>query len=283
MRVALPLRALVQRFGLFFLIVAAFSLMLLGKGDSLVFERFRASVVDVVTPILGVMSRPAEAVSDAVANVREVAWLREENARLREDNAQLRHWETLARNVSDQNASLRGLLNLAPEGMVSYVTARVVADSGGIFVRSMLVNAGARHGVAKGHAVLSGEGLVGRIGTVGDRSARVLLITDLNSKIPVVLESTRVRGLVAGDNSARPKLVFLPPNATATVGDRIITSGHGGGLPAGLPVGEVAAVGSDGIRVRPFADLDRLDYLRVVRFQDVVPPVEATRTVERAK
>jgi len=183
----------------------------------------------------------------------------------------------------DQNASLRGLLNLAPDGMLSYVTARVVADSGGIFVRSMLVNAGARHGVAKGHAVLSGEGLAGRIGAVGDRSARVLLITDLNSKIPVVIESTRVRGLVAGDNSARPKLVFLPPNATAAVGDRIVTSGHGGGLPAGLPVGEVAAVGSDGIRVRPFADLDRLDYLRVVRFQDVVPPVEATRTVERAK
>jgi rod shape-determining protein MreC len=283
MRVALPLRALVQRFGLFFLIVTAFSLMLLGKADSLVFERFRASVVDVVAPILGVMSRPAEAVSDAVANVREVAWLREENARLREDNAQLRHWETLARNVSDQNASLRGLLNLAPDGMLSYVTARVVADSGGIFVRSMLVNAGARHGVAKGHAVLSGEGLAGRIGAVGDRSARVLLITDLNSKIPVVIESTRVRGLVAGDNSARPKLVFLPPNATAAVGDRIVTSGHGGGLPAGLPVGEVAAVGGDGIRVRPFADLDRLDYLRVVRFQDVVPPVEATRTVERAK
>ena len=283
MRVALPLRALVQRFGLFFLIVAAVSLMLLGKADSLVFERFRASVVDVVAPILDVMSRPAEAVSDAVANVREVARLREENTRLREENAQLRHWETLARNVSEQNASLRTLLNLAPEGTLNYVTARVVADSGGIFVRSMLVNAGVRHGVAKGHAVLSGEGLVGRIGAVGDRSARVLLITDLNSKIPVVIESTRVRGLVAGDNSARPKLVFLPPNATAAVGDRIITSGHGGGLPAGLPVGEVVSMGSDGIRVRPFADLDRLDDLRVVRFQDVVPPIESTRTAERTK
>ena len=283
MRVALPLRALVQRFGLFFLIVAAFSLMLMGKADSLLFDRIRSSVADVVAPILDVMSRPAEAVSGAIDNIRELSRLRDENARLREENAQLRHWETLARNASDQNAALRSLLRLAPEGSLSFVTARVVADSGGIFVRSMLVNAGARHGVMKGQAVLSGEGLVGRIGAVGDRSARVLLITDLNSRIPVVLETSRVRAIVAGDNSARPKLVFLPPNATASVGDRVITSGHGGGLPAGLPVGEVAAVGDDGIRVRPFADLDRLDYLRVVRFEDVTPPVEAARTTERAR
>jgi len=283
LRVAVPLRALVQRFGLFFLIVASGSLMLLGKPDSVVFERFRASVSDVIAPILGVMSRPAEAVSDAIDNLRELGRLRDENARLREENAQLRHWETTARNVTEQNAALRGLLKLAPDGMLDFVGARVVAESGGIFIRSMLVNAGARNGVAKGQAVLSGEGLAGRIGAVGDRSARVLLITDLNSRIPVVLESSRVRAIVAGDNSARPKLVFLPPNATAKVGDRVVTSGHGGGLPAGLPVGAVASVGDDGIRVRPFADLDRLDYLRVVRFQDVVPPVETTRTAERPR
>src|SRR5258705_13109199 len=116
----MPLRALVHRFGLFFLLAAAFSLMLLGKGEGPVFERFRASLVDVVTPILDVMSGPAEAVSETVANVREVARLREDNLRLRDENAQLRHWETVARNVSDQNASLRLLLNLAPEGSLSY-------------------------------------------------------------------------------------------------------------------------------------------------------------------
>jgi rod shape-determining protein MreC len=283
MRVALPLRALIQRFGLFFLIAMAFSLMLLGKADNLLFERVRTGMTDVVTPILDVMSRPAEAVSAGINNLRELSRLREENARLREENAQLRHWETLARNASDQNAALSKLLNLAPDGVFSFVTARVIAESGGLFIRQMLVNAGGRDGIAKGQAVLAGEGLVGRIGAIGDRSARVLLITDLNSRIPVMLESSRVRAIMTGDNSARPKLVFMPPNSIAKAGDRVITSGHGGGLPVGLPVGEVVSVGDDGIRVRPFADLDRLEYLRVVRFKDVVPPIETTRTVERGK
>lgn len=283
LRMALPLRALVQRFGLFFLVLAAVSLMVLGKAETVLVERIRSSVADVVAPILDVMSRPAEAVENAVANLRELGRLHEENARLREENAKLRHWETVARNATDQNAALRTLLKLAPEGAVSSVTARVVAESGGIFIRSMLLNAGGRDGVAKGQAVLAGEGLVGRIGAVGDRSARVLLITDLNSRIPVVLESSRTRAIVAGDNSPWPKLAFLPPNATAKVGDRVVTSGHGGGLPAGLAVGEVVSVGDDGIRVQPFADLDRLDYLRVVKFENIVPPVEATRASGRTR
>ena len=92
----------------------------------------------------------------------------------------------------------------------------------------------------------------------------MLLISDLNSRIPVVAEKSRVRAILAGDNSGQPKLAFLPPNAKLEVGDRIVTSGHGGVFPAGLPVGQIAGISDGLIRVQPFADFDRLEYVRII-------------------
>ncbi len=95
----------------------------------------------------------------------------------------------------------------------------------------------------------------------------MLLITDINSRIPVVVEATRERAVLAGDNSSRPRLVFLPNDAEVAPGDRIVTSGHGGVFPPGLPVGAVASTGEEGIRVQPFADWDRMEYLRLADYE----------------
>jgi rod shape-determining protein MreC len=113
---------------------------------------------------------------------------------------------------------------------------------------------------------MTGEGLVGRVTEVGERSARVLLITDINSYVPVVLESSRDRAALAGDNSERPRLLFLPNNAKPQVGERVTTSGHGGVFPAGLPVGVIVSTGDGGVRVQPFVDLDRLENVRLVEY-----------------
>ncbi len=96
-----------------------------------------------------------------------------------------------------------------PENSVSYVTARVIANSGGAYVRTLLINAGIEDHVARGQAAITGEGLVGRLTEVGNRAARVLLITDLNSRIPVMIESSHVNAVLAGDNSERPRLMYL--------------------------------------------------------------------------
>ena len=138
-------------------------------------------------PILDVMSRPASTIAEVVGAVRDLAALRAENVRLREENANLMHWQTLARQLDNENRALRGQLNFVPDPDPSFVTTRVVGDTGGAFVHSMLVNSGPRR-IRKGQAVIAGEVLVGRIAEVGQRSARVLLLTDINSHIPVMLE-----------------------------------------------------------------------------------------------
>ena len=93
-----------------------------------------------------------------------------------------------------------------------------------------------------------------------------LLANDINSRVPIIIESTRTRGIMAGSNTNRPKLIYLPPNARVTLSERVVTSGHGGVFPPGLPVGVVAAVNDSGVEVRLFANYHKLEFVRVADF-----------------
>jgi rod shape-determining protein MreC len=146
------------------------------------------------------------------------------------------------------------------------VTARVIANSGGAYARSVMANAGRENGVVRGEAAVTGEGLVGRVSEVGSRAARILLVTDLNSRVPVIVEGSRQRAVLAGDNSEHPRLRYLEAGAAIRIGDRIVTSGQGGVFPPGLPVGVVAVFDGELARVELFVELSRVDYLRLVDY-----------------
>ncbi len=264
--IALPLRSLLQRFALVLLIGASFALMVLGRVDTATVERARSGVMDVVGPVLDVLSRPVAAANRVVAEVRDVMLLRSELERLRDENVRLLQWQTVARRMEAENVALRQLLSVVPETLPSFVAARVIADSGAPFVRTVLVNAGHRDGVRKGQVVMNDDGVVGRVIEVGERSTRILLITDLNSRIPVFDEDSGLRGILAGDNGETPALSFLPNQAQVLPGNRIVTSGHGGLFPQGLPIG-VATARDGQIRVRPYVDLHRLEYVRIIRYE----------------
>ncbi len=260
------LRLLAQRFAFLSLVMASFALMLLGKADTLLVERLRVLVGDGVAPILDVMSRPAGAIAEVVSGVHDLAALRAENVRLHEENAKLMHWQMVARQLDNENRTLRGQLNFIPDPDPSFITTRVIGDTGGAFVHSMLINAGSREGVRKGQAVIAGEVLVGRIAEVGQRSARVLLLTDINSHVPVVIEGSRAKAILTGDNSDRPRLNYLSPNTNAAPGDRVVTSGHGGAFPPGMPIGVISSVQEGTVRVEPFVHRHQLEFVTVVDY-----------------
>ncbi|MBL6945758.1 MAG: rod shape-determining protein MreC [Rhodospirillales bacterium] len=265
-RIAAPIKSIAHRFAYLGLIVAAFGLMMLGKADVVMVERFRAQATDAFAPILDAISRPVATLNEVVTQAQELAALRVENARLREERARLLQWQAAGRKLEAQNAALRGLLNFVPRDPKAYISARVIADSGGAFAHSLILNAGERDGVRRGQAVVSGAGLVGRVIGVGSRSSRVLLITDLNSRIPAITERGRVRAVLAGNNSVRPALKHLPAGIFVVPGERIVTSGDGGAFPAGLPVGVIVSVSDGGISVQPFVAADRIEYVRVVDY-----------------
>jgi rod shape-determining protein MreC len=248
------------------LVVISAVMIIVGKADQVAFQSVRNSVMDAAAPALDMLSRPAAALDAAVDRVRGFITVYRDNTRLAEENERLLGWQQVARRLSAENAELRDLSKLVSEPAISFVTARVIADSGGAYVRSVMVNAGRDNGVARGQAALSGEGLVGRVAEVGSRAARILLITDLNSRVPVVVDGTRQRAILAGDNSARPSLRYADSDGTIRIGDRIVTSGQGGVFPPGLAVGVVASADSEGARIEPYAALSRVDYLRLVDY-----------------
>jgi rod shape-determining protein MreC len=266
-RVASPLKAWASRFALLLLVGAAFGLMLIGRTNSFIVEETRTAVTDMVTPILDAVSQPVETFSGVIDQAEALANLRAENVALKEQNQRLLQWQAVARRLEAENAALRSLNRMVAEPAMSYITARVVGDPGGAFVRTVLINAGERNGVEKGQAAVTADGLAGRIAEVGKRSARVLLLTDINSRVPVVVGEARDRAVLAGDNTNAPELLYLGPTAKVQTGDRVTTSGHGGVFPPGLPIGVVTGVGEKGIRVKPFVDWAHLEYLRIVDYE----------------
>ena len=265
-RLSPQMRSAIQRTTLPILVLLSAVFIVLGKADQLLFDSLRTRVSDSAAPVLDALARPLNAVNDVVDHVRLAVMTYQENVRLEAENARLMQWQQAARYLAAENHELRGLLKAVPQTTSSYVTAPVIANSGGAFVRMILINAGSEDHVSRGEAAITGEGLVGRLTEVGERASRVLLITDLNSRIPVTIESTHVPAVLAGDNSERPRLLYLPSAQTAKVGDRIVTSGEGGVFPPGLPVGVVAAIDSAGPRVEPYVELSELGYVLVVDY-----------------
>lgn len=261
------LRAAAPRFVYAGLVVVALGMVLFARDDNPVVERMRASAADVAAPVVEFLSRPVATVTTVINAVQELAHLREENARLRIENERLLRWQAEARFLATEVRKLRKITNFKTLSTSSYVTTRVLADTGGTFAHSVLIAAGAEKGVGKGQAVLAPEGLVGRVTSAGYSTARVLLITDLNSRIPVMVEETGFRAVMTGDNSPQPKLIHLPLGEQISPGQRLVTSGHGGALPPGIPVGVTIPMEDGQLAVQVFFDRSRLDIVQAVEQQ----------------
>ncbi len=273
-RLSIPLRQALAKLTLPVLIAASFALMLLGKADAVLAERGRVAVADALAPLYGVLAEPLGSVRAALDGVGDMFVLHAENARLREENARLRQWQSVALALDAENASLKANLHWIPDPAASYVTARVVADAGGVYARAVLLSTGPNPHITKGQVALDARGLAGRVTEVGTRSARVLLITDINSRIPVTLETSRGRAILIGTNGPRPRLAYWPEETPPQEGERVVTSAEAGVFPAGLPIGSVHYTSRNTAEVVPAARLDRLEVVRIFDYglQGIVAP-----------
>lgn len=282
-RLSIPVRQALAKLTLPVLIAAAFGLMLLGKADALLAERARMALADALAPIYGVVAQPMQTLQAGVSNARELLSVYTENARLRDENERLRKWQAVALALDAENAMLKANLRWVPEPTPSYITARVVADAGGVYARAVLLSLGPNHGIGKGQIALDDRGLVGRVTEIGTRSARVLLLTDMNSRIPVILEQSRARAMLIGTNGPRPRLMHWPEGMMPAEGERIVTSTEAGAFPAGLPVGTVHYTANNVPEVETAARLDKLEIIRLFDYglKGVVAPETPNRMGER--
>ncbi len=263
---ALSWRGLFQRFSFVLFISFAVFLLVLARTQPGAVSSLRAHTLDVVAPFLDVLARPTTLVQDAADAVHNIAFLRADNKRLHEDNKHLIEWQNAVVALERENRELRSLLKFKTEPRQTYISARVIADTGGAYARGLVITAGKTDGVREGMAAMTGEGLVGRVIEAGAWSSRVWLISDLNSRIPVTIAETGDRAILAGDNTAEPKILFLSRDASVPNGAHVVTSGHGGVFPPNLPVGVLKEEGRGAYVVVPAANLGRVTYVRLVDF-----------------
>ena len=246
------------------LIAISFSLMFLGKADITALRNARMGATDFVALIVDLVSVPARAISTMVTGIRTVASLRAENVRLQAENDLLKRWRRRAEILESENRQLRSVTGaVTPERRVP-LTARAVTAPGGSFAHTVLIANGTDSGVQSGNPVVTADGLVGLIVDAGRSYSRTLMISDINARIPVILASSSWPGVTIGQNGLFLELAFLPEEADPQVGELVLTSGHGGVLPAGVPVGRVDLVTDDFIRVRPAVDFRNLSYVSVL-------------------
>ena len=196
------------------------------------------SVVDTVsTPVGRVVAAPVRWTSEGVGGLQDYFFAISENRRLREQLADMQRLRDETVRLENTNARLRSILGLSVDPPLPMTAAQIITDSRGPFANSRLADAGSERGVTAGNPVMSEHGLVGRVVGVSRGASRVLLLTDVSSRTPVLMDRTNARAILTGDGGAHPKLSYLRGVDPVKVGDRVLTSGDGGVFPRGLPVG----------------------------------------------
>ncbi len=255
----------VRRILISLLVMILLATFLFWKIDSPRAERMRAAFVDRFVPGFEWVLIPMTKLSNMVAGFQSYARLHEQNQELRRELQKMSAWKEAAVQLEQENAKLLSQNNVRIDPALTSVSGVVLTDSGSAFRQSVLLNVGARDGIVDGWATMDGLGLVGRISGVGETTSRVMLLTDPSSRVPVTIQPSGQRALMAGDNTALPVLDFIESPENVRPGDRIVSSGDGGVFPPGLLVGQLAMSADGRLRVRMAADYGRLEFLRVLR------------------
>jgi rod shape-determining protein MreC len=264
-------------------IVAAAALLLSDRRETFQAEAYgatRKAADAVTTPVNGALAAPIRWSDMAAEGIGGYFFAVSENRRLKAELREAAQWKVAAIALRDTNDRYKALLGLKTDPPIPMVAGRTISDSRGPFANTRLINAGDERGVVVGNPVMSENGLVGRVIGVTNGASRILLLTDVASRTPVMIDRTNARAILTGDGGPNPKLEYLRGKDPVADGDQILTSGDGGVVPRGLPVGR-AVKGLDGRwRVVLASDAAPIDYVRVLLFQDFRQLIDAKKLDE---
>lgn len=257
-------RPATQRMIIALLIITGLTLLALSKAQHPTLLNLRLQMLDMLRPVMTTLSQPVTATRKLATSTGEVLDTAEENRRLRAENETLRHWQSVAQALKAENEALRTLQGYAPVEAASYITARVIGQSPSTFGQFLTINAGADDGAKPMQPVVDAYGLVGRTLEVSDRTTRVMLLSDVGSRVPVIMGTSRQRAILAGTGGELLRLSFMADGAAPTLGEAVVTTQEGELIPGGIKVGSVFKKDGNGFLVKPLRPLAQAEYLRVI-------------------
>lgn len=231
---------------------------------------------EAVSPLAALLAVPLRGVEGFIAGFGERSAALEDNKALKEEVAILRERQSSYDNLAHKVARYEAILGVDTETDVPLrkIAARAIGETDGPFVRSLLLNVGSKDGVKVGNPVLSTKGLIGHVINTGPNTTRVLRLSDLNSRIAVASARSNATAILAGDNTAQPKLSFINRLDGWRIGDRVISSGDDGALPRGLEIGVVDRVDGGEMRISLSSGSAPVDWVWVSPFEKIIAPAD---------
>ena len=251
-----------QRFSLFALIVFSIILIYVETIKTKPLDYLRSFIKDTIYRGSVIVSYPSKGFKSVFGAVENHLNLFNKNIKLKKENAQLKEQIFDPDFLIFENKQLRKLLDEQVTSSANFVSARVILDKQSPYLNSFIINSGSNKKIKNGMAVLDGKNFVGRIVDVNFFSSRVLLVTDLNSKIPVSIEPSGHQAILSGRGTKEPTLEYLPKNHTVQSGNKVYTSGKEGIFAPGIPIGEVK-IDAEKIFVSLFSDISQIVFINI--------------------
>ena len=249
----------------FVLMFLAAGLLVLTRVEHPLVLKLQSSAREISKPLLGHINGLVRPLRNFGHNAAGYFTVESEFRRLERELATLRQLLEQTSDLAQRNEELTLIANLVRSAPVKAVTGEVIAGRQSPLGRSVTIGLGENDGLRYGQPVFGGGGLFGRVTSVAKTTAEVLMLNDINSRIPVEVGKGRLPALLVGDNSQAPRLVYLGSGDAARAGDVVITSGVSGEFPRGIAVGTVVLDNAD-VRVKTAADLVPGYYLTVLLY-----------------
>ena len=261
-RSALLDRGTKQKFSLFALVVLSIIFIFIETIESKPLNYLRSFIKDTIYRSSLVVSVPAKSFSSFSEFISNHINVYNNYAQLKKENEELKNNISSSDFLELENRQLRKLIDEQVSTTTNFASARVMLDKQSPYLNSFIINIGANKNIKNGMAVLHGKNFIGRIVNVNFFSSRVLLVSDLNSRIPVIIDPSTHHAILIGHGKKKPTLDFLPENHNIENGNKIYTSGKEGVFAPGIPIGEVI-IEENIPKALLFSDLNQISFINV--------------------
>ncbi len=247
-------------------VISCLILILTSKINHKITDAITMAVVEFSVPIARTVSMPLNAVVNIAINFQELVDAQNRNEVLIKENEQLKSLYIKSLNIYQENTQLREIFKYVGLRSTKFLVSRLIAHPYQTYSQNVFIDSGETQGVKEDDIVTGNNALIGRVAQVSAGKSRVLLTTDINSRIPVIVSGARTKGILAGNNSNVMEILYLEKIHHITIGDMVFTSGDGDSLPPGLLVGIVTKVDKGYAAVEMVENVKNLDVVGVVNY-----------------
>ena len=260
-----------QRFSLVALLIFSIFILVLGKYNFKGINFLKLSIKELVYRSTFIVSVPENLVISSYKTVRDHFYLYSNYENLKKDYESLKAIKLNNDFLKSENEALKSKINDVST-QSNELLAKVIIDKKSPFLRSVIINRGSKDNVILGMAVLDEKFLVGKVVEVNYSTSRVLLLSDLNSKIPVSIEPNGIQSILSGTGSSFGEIQYIKDDYELEVNSQIFTSGSGGIFRSGIPIGKTIAndeIGLNTIKVKFHSDFSQLRLVKIVSFEEI--------------